>query len=76
MAQRLPAARHAADVQWDACVTGAGPREQAAAGQEGPEVADVPDVSDGVRGEGRARGGVAHRLRSAGGVGDANTQYL
>ena len=35
-------------------------------------MAAVPDVPDGVCGEVRARGGVAHRLRSAGGVGDAS----
>ena len=40
-----------------------GLREQAATGQEGSEVAAVPDMPDGVRGEGRARGRAAHRLR-------------
>ena len=66
IAQRPPAV---ADVQQCACVTGAGPREQAAGGEEGPEAAALPDVPDGVRGEGRARGRAADRLpRAAGGL--------
>ena len=41
------------------------PCEQAAGGQKGPEVAAVPVVPDGVRGEGRARGRAADRLPRA-----------
>jgi hypothetical protein len=45
-----------------------GPSEQAAAGQEGPEVAAVPVVPDGVRSEGRARSRAAYCLRGARGL--------
>ena len=42
-------------------------REQAAAGQEGPEAAAVPVVPDGVPGEGWAGGGASDCLSRAAG---------
>ena len=41
---------------------------QAAAGERGWKTAGVPDVAEGVRGQGRAGGGAAGRVRHAGAV--------
>jgi hypothetical protein len=41
-------------------------RAQAAAGRGRQEAAGVPEVSQGVRGQGRARGGAADQLRHRG----------
>ena len=50
------------------CDWGPGLAVQAAAGERGWETAGVPDVPEGVRGQGRAGGGAASRVRHAGTV--------